>query len=127
MNYDRMWAVADAIEKNPDHFDMDDFINREGDIVLMLSQPGALASCGTTGCIAGWAIHLYPSVAKQVDTGLMSVSQIAGEVLGLDYDTACDLFYLFELGTAEQAAGHIRGMVIADMERSVNQERNSQQ
>jgi hypothetical protein len=42
MNKTLLLKVADAIEANPEHFDMESFVD----------------SCGTTACIAGWAWFL---------------------------------------------------------------------
>lgn len=45
-------AVADAIEANPKNFDM-------ADIATGRANPKINPECGTTACIAGWALALY--------------------------------------------------------------------
>jgi hypothetical protein len=43
MNKELLLKVADAIEANPEHFDIENWFNM----------------CGTTACIVGWAWHIY--------------------------------------------------------------------
>lgn len=45
MNKVLIQQVIEAIESDPEHFDMSDFFGYSG-------------GCGTTACIAGWAIYL---------------------------------------------------------------------
>lgn len=45
MNKDLLLKVADAIEANPEHFDMENWFQD--------------TACGTAACIGGWALHLH--------------------------------------------------------------------
>lgn len=120
MNHERMLKVADAIEANPDHFSMADFYYGEPgtpytrkDPDDALSLDDALTYCGTKACIAGWALHLWPA---ENDKAVCLSSGAAG-ILGLDYDDADEIFYNFDLETADEAAAYLRELVREDQER----------
>lgn len=81
MNKKLLLDVATAIEANPEHFDMGSFCGKN--------------DCGTTACIAGWA------VALSIDGGLNnlplidehSISDKARKVLEIDIQTGIALFF----------------------------------
>lgn len=80
MNKPLLLKVADAIEANPEHFDMSLFTD----------------DCDTTACIAGWAAFLS-SRYKRLETFIAkndySIATRATEVLQLTDDQAFRLFY----------------------------------
>jgi hypothetical protein len=68
MNKELLLKVADAIEANPKHFDMDDFLDE----------------CGTTACIAGWSVSLYedknlPALANDYEE--KEIAKVARQIL----------------------------------------------
>ncbi len=77
VNWDNAERVLDAIDANPDQFDM-------------------TAWCGTTRCIAGWAAHLdgwkmpriVSSVWAEKDNRSDRIPEIAARFLGIDYNDA---------------------------------------
>lgn len=75
----RLTLVRDTIKTRPEHFDMSIYIH----------------DCGTPGCIAGYAIavatgtnNLYPVL----DETHKSPEVLATDFLGLDYESASELF-----------------------------------
>ena len=85
-------AVARAIHNHPDHFDMDSFVN--------------VGPCGTTACIAGWALSLSMPTAgtrplenlrgRFRDPASPGVEATAAVLLGLTGDQRDKLFYVGE-------------------------------
>lgn len=79
MNKELLLKVADAIEANPAHFDMDDFFQN--------------TECGTTACIAGWALFLESGKEKYDEFFLNHANwttdygQKLGEAVGIPYYT----------------------------------------
>lgn len=56
--------------------------------------PGETETCGTTRCVGGWAIWLHHgSVTAATGDSNSTARVIAGELLGLDYEDAENLFY----------------------------------
>lgn len=108
-----MLELADAIEAAPrQKFDMSSFVGkftldragrrrRDEDATDEIVGSQTLSelkglSCGTSACIAGWAIHLHPraSLGAAYDTfGNYDVENHARAILGLTYQEANDLFY----------------------------------
>src|SRR5687767_2281501 len=120
MNHERMLKIADVIEENPDHFNMayfaalqslkDDegwFDGRIGPHDTRLLIGANLHECGTTACIAGWAVWLWAADVNPQRT----IDDEAAELLDLDMDTADELFNNWDLHSAEIAADHLREMV----------------
>jgi hypothetical protein len=91
---DRLLAVADIIELEPEkweqhHHYFHDGAEMDDDNTTPFEVAGRETLCGTTACIAGWAIVLNPQWQKLAglswhDAGLLS--------LGLADELAMDLF-----------------------------------
>jgi hypothetical protein len=80
MNKPLLLKVADAIEANPQHFDMSLFTD----------------DCDTTACIAGWAVFLnsrYKNFKKFLAENDYSIPTRAASALKLTDDQASRLFY----------------------------------
>lgn len=124
MNRQRLLEVADRIEQKPDHFDMCTFFagptysNQWGsapekDQTLLPQLVTAIGCdiladvCGTTACVAGWAMILH---RDEVDHH-RSFPVNGADILGLDPEEASWLFYDLD-GEAHQVAQAIR--VLAD-------------
>lgn len=119
LDVERLNKVADMIQSHPEHFNMDWFLSREGGTGSCWPQDIAgadLFECGTTACIAGWAVALWGAEVGPKDT---DIDATAARILGMDKDEAgVLLFYadpLFHM-TADQAADHLRRMAL-DFER----------
>lgn len=114
MNTERLLKLADVIEENEDHFDMDTVVMRETQPRMKVSTydiaeivDTSLTACGTTACMAGWTIHLWGADAlASKETKWMDV---AAELLGLTHDEAVNLFFQFGFD-AKQAATALREM-----------------
>lgn len=92
-NVDLMLEVKNIIESNPDAHDQRTW--------------GMQASCGTTHCIAGWAVHLAGGEFVWVDSErgtkvaeiatlngeLHDVDGLAQDLLGISDDEVPNLFY----------------------------------
>jgi hypothetical protein len=132
MNKTRMLELADAIEAAPPHkFDMESFVGkykidkagrrrRLDDVVRVKDTLGALRSlsCGTSACIAGWAIHLHPRAGlsaayrpSALGGTYYDVQAHAQAVLGLTDDEADALFHRRMSQTNVQAAAFLRRCV----------------
>lgn len=61
--------------------------------------------CGTTACIAGWAVYLYPQDVKRGDDWVTAGARI----LGLEKDLARNLFVDFNLNP-KRAAKVLNGL-----------------
>lgn len=81
----KLRIIADAIEREPDRFDMTDF----GRGVSLKEN-----KCGTVGCIAGWATSLFsPMPPNEFDPDEdPDTEREARFVLGLDCGEADHLF-----------------------------------
>jgi hypothetical protein len=119
VNIDRINKVADMTQQNPEHFNMNYWMESVGPSSWATSFPEEIAqadlfACGTTACIAGWACHLWGAEA----TGSHAESA-AAQILGLDLATAKELFKSNnpDCQTADDAADHLRHMAL-DYERS---------
>lgn len=129
MNKTRMLELADAIEAAPKQkFDMHSFIgkftvdkrgrrrrsrNTSVPEENFLSELRKL-SCGTSACIAGWAVHLHPranltAAYDRYDT--YDVSDHAQAILGLTEVEAWALFYERMNQNNVQAAAFLRRCV----------------
>lgn len=98
LHRERRLKVADAIEREPEHFDMSTWFWRryENDGVhpSLGLVPDLLAldlrSCGTTACVAGWACSLYGADALDLHETHRrenpSIGHVAAEILGLTYE-----------------------------------------
>lgn len=81
MNAEKLEQVAQAIEANPDHFIMSQWV------------------CGTTGCIAGWTCLIAecgknePNVEMFKHVDVDTAFSEAGEILDLSPQEKKSLFY----------------------------------
>lgn len=132
MNKTRMLELADAIEAAPRHqFDMGSFVGKYtvdsrgrrrrrnesvpyGDTLSELKK----LSCGTSACIAGWAVHLHPRAGlsaayRQSLLGgrFYDVEAHARTILGLTEEEADVLFFGRMKQSNAQAAALIRKCV----------------
>lgn len=88
MNIELLKKVKQAILDNPEHFDMSTFFDGcEGSNYE--DDPKLLGKCGTTACIAGWAIHLSGCPITDLDFE----HDLGKDLLGLTEDQAQSLFY----------------------------------
>lgn len=104
---EKLMALANHIELHADQFDYDTwcrsedskgmptFANNAGQAAQMLS---AGRSCNTTGCIAGWAVHLAEQEGNHFERTpeigfVQSVSNAAAEFLELGWNEAHAMFF----------------------------------
>lgn len=89
MNRDRLFAVADAIEKSPARFDMGAVLR--GDGIFTSLSPGTLVKpkCGTVGCVAGFTCALFAPKISPVE-----IEEFARLILSLDKNQADRPFYI---------------------------------
>ncbi|MCC9154879.1 hypothetical protein LZP81_30935 [Streptomyces parvulus] len=89
-------AVLDAVEQNPEAFDMTSWLYLPDADLL---RPNETPTCGTTMCIAGWAAHLtgwtlsngaHGAHVATKDGRTRWIEDVAQEALGLDMP---DLFH----------------------------------
>lgn len=99
---DRALRIAKRIQQHPENFNMQDFIEGEGDL------------CDTTYCIAGWAMAEAGYSDNQIVTACISerttgVEEIAAGLLGLDKEAASNLFLETE-ATLEDAVACLENL-----------------
>lgn len=92
--------VMEQIESNPEHFEMQSFFaadtyklcSREAVMKDLISE----SRCGTTACIAGWAITLHHKNNLLSDGFAICgpTEDAATGILGINYDEAQRLFYV---------------------------------
>lgn len=85
---DMLERVADSIEAEPDRWNQISFRTFQ-------IENGEV--CGTTHCIAGWALH-HGGVWNEIDQALdkvqgMNADSLAADLLGLDYNEYEFVFY----------------------------------
>lgn len=86
---DRVRAVADAIEANPEHFDMRSYYNinnlSTGHWADYFNANAGfnLTDCGTTACVAGWAVHIYRDLVSKDNIDYIDIATLAQDILGL--------------------------------------------
>lgn len=127
MNKTRMLELADALEAaKPRQFDMRVFVAKyevdkagrrrsirgvhSDEILPTLKE----MPCGTSACIAGWAVHLHPRAglgAAYSTWGFYDVEDHARAILGLTADEAYTLFHRRWRQNNKQAAALIRRCV----------------
>lgn len=127
---DRFRAMADAIEKDPGHFDMHDwaykFGNKAPPSPLSVVKADESVKCGTTFCLAGWALALTPieefeeaAVRNRLDLDLYDDNydhvwiEAGGLALDLDPEAAEALFMATSL-SLESAVEILR--ILADLD-----------
>lgn len=127
MNKTRMLELADAIEAAPkQQFDMQSYVGK-----FTISKLGRRRrnnthipderllpelremSCGTSACIAGWAVHLHPraGLAAAYRHNWYDVDDHARAILGLTHDEAYSLFHHRMDQNNDQAAAFLRRCV----------------
>jgi hypothetical protein len=117
-NVERLNKVADMIQAHPEHFDMSNWVvvgeDRHYGSDAAIAGSVDLFGCGTTACIAGWAVCLWPAEVMPDE----NVPTAAQRILGLDDYTAMALFMApnASCSTADKAADHLRRMAL-DAER----------
>lgn len=92
INRELFGQIADQIEREPQFHNQD-------------TWEGTNAHCGTTRCVAGWAIFLAEgreSLRYQMNAADGDVFEKAMDLLGLDDQSASDLFYNFNNYSALQ-------------------------
>ena len=93
MNIELLRKIRSSILENPQNFDMSTWFDSEDGCDENLIGRGescaVLDQCGTTGCIAGWALHL----TKSINTGNTFWEQ-AQKILELSKNQAENLFYV---------------------------------
>lgn len=109
MNIELMEKVRDTIARtDPKHFDMTSWVDQIGD--KWLEDDGThIAECGTSMCIAGWAIHLdndeplirYMHSMSKLSHGLihenvMAIRDRAADLLDINSIDAGALFHIDE-------------------------------
>lgn len=107
---ERLLAVADIIELEPEKWEQSAWYFNDGegrncDVCSPASVAGDRPPCGTTACIAGWAVVLNPQFGA-----LLGASwHMAGAVsLGLDHELALNLFDADLTGTPAEVADLLR-------------------
>jgi hypothetical protein len=117
LNKGRILKLADIIEEHPDNFDMGDVLSDVqfpaddlawGEAVVRQTVAADLTHCGTTACIAGWAMNLWPA---EVDFS-KSWAINGARILGIPQADAATIFYAYDLD-ARQAADYLRRYVEA--------------
>lgn len=99
MNKDLLIQVKHKILENPDHFSMSEWFSDFNGQEHFRYPDMQEASCGTTACIAGWALSLAKPGGKIYE----SLQHDAAEVLDISYSRSDDLFYQSYWPTAFRA------------------------
>lgn len=92
LNAELFRKIADVIEREPNLYDQTEFgfgSNNDDAKACHHIPPEQVNACGTSHCIAGWAVALTPP-AKRPDA---DVFYAAKELLGLSINDAADLFW----------------------------------
>jgi hypothetical protein len=89
----RLRAVADIIEQHPEKHDQNSFTSEDAPWYSTYEAAGSASEvrCGTTACVAGWAVLLTPK--SQTDEFTDDWSDDGAKALGLDDDLASEIFY----------------------------------
>ena len=94
----RLLAVAQILEERPDLHDQKTWVRDKhgsmsaGGARRLRGRPEALDSCGTTACVAGWAVAMSPRRLLSSD----SIPTEASKALGLTGVGGSALFYTME-------------------------------
>ena len=86
-------------------------------------QVGDVYVCGTSACIAGWAVVLgYPEAWRldnrqeiEFDLGFSDFERLGREYLGLDYEQARVVFYPFDIDYEQLVDAYDMRFVQADL------------
>ena len=125
---DRLLAVADIIEFTPERWDQGAWLIERSDFDVTVHDipRSAIAhgvkECGTTACVAGWAVALTPEVQMPV-TAVHDWEMAGAAALGLHENLAYELFdgTLSDYMTHVELADVLRLMAkIPEGERDVN-------
>lgn len=90
---DRLLAVADIIEFEPEKYDQEYYAYEQGNNHReepdVLGVAGLGSACGSVCCVAGWAVHLTPREQIHPAHDFEEAGAIG---LGLTIDCASELF-----------------------------------
>lgn len=97
MNIRRLRAVQKAVLKHPGHFNMAYFFHDAPNAVHMgihsyYNEEAIVNNCGTTACIAGWAVAKFGKGSESA-IALIGVQAVAIRLLDLTLDQAERLFH----------------------------------
>ncbi|MEU3899769.1 hypothetical protein [Streptomyces sp. NPDC045251] len=101
-------AVLDAIEREPEAFDMASwFWQPEGGAL----EPGQVPDCGTTMCVAGWAAHLTGWTLRNTQYAqkgdlVAAIEDIGQRALGLDRPHLFHESSAVAINALREIAGH---------------------
>lgn len=94
---ERLFVVADALERHPEQWDQSDFIQTgswdDNDGVCDHAGTGVPIDCGTRLCTAGWAVVMTP---KDELEGFHSWEEAGRAALG--FDAALGEFLFYQIG-----------------------------
>lgn len=134
--------VADAIEQHPGQFDTGTFFHHEDpetgevrsdsrlvpkfthDTLDHLAKDLYQEQCGTTACIAGWAIIIGRENLYDTNLENQPFSDAAAEILGLRIVDAYWLFYDFGPESHTQAADMLRDIDEYGFDQATDELRN---
>lgn len=110
LNRSLIEQVADHIAANHDRFGMDTYISDGPDDPIAIRDNAQ--TCGTTCCIAGWAVALsttrqFNRAIKMAGIDAHDPDVVAATLLGMDYDDATALFHATHMGP-DEAVGVLR-------------------
>lgn len=84
--YGLLSEVCDVIRNEPLRYNQTWWLSKRRDRIQVL-PPAGYPSCGTVGCVAGWAVTLKGKTVRDWD-----IESTARKLLGLDEAQATDLF-----------------------------------
>ena len=116
INIVRFKAVLEAIEDNPNNFDMSDWYIGEEDAFNGEDFNTSLIehTCSSTACVAGWAVALFGTPEQR---GQHDAEDAAADILGLSHEEAADLFYSWgHRDESDSAEDHAIGKLKAIIE-----------
>ena len=127
-NYARLHEELDFIKMHP-------LAHRQGSWVALATtaekQDAVVAECGTTGCLAGWAvIHEYDlkvisSNTRSKYTRYEYVNQLTGDIFGMD-DVQMQAVKIFGLDYVEASLLFDSGNTLDEMENIVKDWENNE-
>lgn len=123
-NAELAYKVLDYIEAHPEQHDQDEFLHASRELdelfdrreFVPVTTDVVIQHCGTTACFAGWTallsgktLHASGNV-RDDDGRTIDIERAAADLLGIDQEAACDLFYgADDLGEVRDAVAEIFG------------------